>query len=226
MANSQALSGFLQRLDEGKSIRDVLLGKKEVSGWSTLIEGEWYQFVWDNANESVPFVLRDGRDRFLLLAHDHTLVSQFLDFTGLVSVARKPRIAVSQFVKDSVAPVNAPNQSFARQYRLSNIFGAVDGYGRSLQTVALWGDDLLSAELFLKVLDEINPYRVTVRDMVRNVDVASIGSLGEVNFFFGSQSSLRRVDTFFRHLKRGGYLRWNNSSSPETEDEDVGQEEP
>jgi hypothetical protein len=213
------LAGFLQRLDEDQSVRELLSERAELTDWKTLIEGDWYEFQWKTDQGLVPFVLREGHDRFLLLSHDQRIVTALLEGLGLAARVRRPKMLVAKFVQNSVAPVNQPNTSFSRQYRISNVFASVDGYGRSLQTVALWGDDLLGAELFLTLLKDLKPYRVTARDLRGSGDIASIGSLGEVNFYYSNSVQLRRVDTFFRHLKRGGYIRWGTTDEGQGPDD-------
>lgn len=207
---SNQLAGFLHRLDEGESARELLQSSSELTDWHTLIEGDWYSFTWRAAQADIPFVLREGQDRFLLLSNEHSHVGALIDALGLAARLRRPRILVTRFVRDSVAPVNSQEKQFSRKYRISNVFASVDGYGRSIQTLALWGDDLLNAELFIKLLESVRPYRITVRDLMRNNDITSIGSLGEVNFYYANDAHLKRVDTFFRYLKRGGYLKWGN----------------
>lgn len=209
---SNQLAGFLHRLDEEQSARDLFESRAELSDWHVIIEGDWYGFTWKTPQADVTFLLREGRDRFLLLANDSSHVSSLIDKLGIAARIRRPRILVAKFVRDSVAPVNSPTQEVARKYRISNVFAAVEGYGRAVQTIGLWGDDLLNAELFLKLLETLRPYRLTVRELVRNNDVTSIGSLGEVNFYYASETHLKRVDTFFRHLKRGGYVRWGSGA--------------
>lgn len=227
---SNQLAGYLQRLDEELSARDLLQSRAELGDWHVIIEGDWYGFNWKTPQGDLPFVLREGRDRFLLLASDTAHVSSLIDKLGIAARIRRPRILVSKFVRDSVAPVNTPGQAFARKYRISNVFAAVDGYGRAVQTIGLWGDDLLNAEIFLKLLETVRPYRLTVREIMRNNDVTSIGSLGEVNFYYSNESHLKRVDTFFRHLKRGGYIRWGSGQQSdeglEEPDDDEGQLRP
>lgn len=209
---SNQLAGFLHRLDEEQSARDLLQSRAELSDWHVIIEGDWYGFTWKTPQGDVSFLLREGRDRFLLLANDSSHVSSLIEILGIAAWLRRPRVLVAKFVRDSVAPVNSPTQEVARKYRISNVFAAVEGYGRAVQTIGLWGDDLLNAELFLKLLETVRPYRLTVRELMRNNDVASIGSLGEVNFYYGGETQLKRVDAFFRHLKRGGYIRWGSGA--------------
>jgi len=213
--NNAPLSGVLRRLDENESVKALLEPRTDLSDWVTLVEGAWYRFTWTTRTEQIKLTLRDGKDRFLLLANEQTFVSAFLDISGLVRRVRRPRILVSQFVKNSVAPVDGAAGVFERLYRISGVFAEVTGYGRSLQTVALWGDDLLNAELFDSLLPKIEPYRVTVREMVGHSEVASVGSKGEVSFFHGSTAHLKRVDAFFWHLKRQQYIRWGSQVDDE-----------
>jgi hypothetical protein len=203
------LVGFLYRLSDKESAREVFSLNKNVDNWVSIVEGDWYSFVWHASHESIKFVLRDGKDRFMLLSQDQAHVQSFLSICGIENRLERPRISISNFVNDLIAPVNDSHDAKSgRQYRISTIFAAVDGYGRSLKTMALWGDDLINAELFISLIKKINPYRITVRELLRDVDIASLGSNGEVNFYFRGQSQLQKIDNFFRFLKKRGYIHW------------------
>jgi hypothetical protein len=217
-ADVSNLAGFLYRVSDEESMRQIFSRMRDVGSWETIVEGEWFSFVWKASHEEVTFILRDGKDRFLLLSQDQAHVASFLAVCGIENRLDRPRVLISAFVKDLIAPVNDARLAVAgRQYRISNVFAAIDSYGRSLKTIALWGDDLLNAELAITLLNQISPYRVTVRDLIRDSDIASVGSNGEVNFFFRGVSHLRKIDSFFRFLKRQGYIRWAGSTEPPVE---------
>lgn len=203
------LAGFIYRDSDELSVKELFSRRHDIDTWESLIEGEWHTFVWHALSGDIRLVLREGKDRFMLLSQDQAHVIAFLDICGIENRLEKPRIAVTNFVTDLVAPVNDEREkSPGRQYRVSAVFAAIDGYGRSLKTMALWGSDLLNAELFTLLLKQVSPYRVTVRDLLQDSDIVSIDSNGEVNFFFRGPTQLRKVDTFFRYLKKRGYIRW------------------
>ncbi|WP_143098484.1 hypothetical protein [Variovorax sp. OK605] len=203
------VAGYLCRLSEEESAKDLFAQKKEVGNWQVIIENAWYSFDWDTPSGVHKFLLRDGKDRFMLMTDDHVRVNNFFAICGIENRIERPRVAIASFVKDLVAPVNEPERERpGRTYRVSSIFASIDGYGRSLKTVALWGDDLLNAALFNTILSQVSPYRVTVRELLRDTDIVSAGSGGEVNFLYRGAAQLRKVDSFFRYLKQHGLIKW------------------
>jgi hypothetical protein len=209
------VAGYLCRLSDEEDIRAFLSQRSGVAGWKEIVPNAWFAFDWTTATGTRKFLLRDGRDRFMLLTDDHIHVNSFFEVCGIESRVERPRISIAHFVRDLVSPVNEPDaERPGRPYRVSSVFASVDGYGRSLKTIALWGDDLINAALFTSVLPQVTPYRVTVRELLRDSDIASAGSGGEINFLFRGPAQLKKVDSFFRYLKQRGLIRWawNNNS--------------
>jgi hypothetical protein len=203
------VAGYLCRMSDEEDMRATFSEKPGVGNWQVLIPNAWYTFDWETPSETYKFLLRDGKDRFMLLADDQARVSNFFEVCGVEALIERPRLSIATFVKDLVAPINEPNtERPGRAYRVSSIFASVDGYGRSLKTVALWGDDLINAALFTNLLTQLAPYRVTVRELLRDTDIVSVGTGGEVNFLYRGLPHLRKVDSFFRYLKQSGLIRW------------------
>jgi hypothetical protein len=84
----------------------------------------------------------------------------------------------------------------------------VEGYGNSLRSLALYGNDLAESKLFFELLPQITPFRVHLRDVRLGYEVLSIGSKGEVGFFYRAYESLKDVDRALTYLTQGGYLSW------------------
>jgi hypothetical protein len=93
-------------------------------------------------------------------------------------------------------------------YRLSALYAAVDGFGRSVRTVSLFGDDLGGAAMVRGILEYLNPFRVTLRDIRNDLEVLSISTQGEMNFYYRGASSLDAVDKALSHIRRGSFIHW------------------
>lgn len=216
------LAGYLYRFNNERDLSELFLTKAIKNSWQSIIADDWFSFEYQFPNSSAKFVLRHGKDRFMLLSEDHEHVLTFLAICGIENLLERPRINVSSFIKDLVSPINDVAQFRpGRQYRLSTIFAAADNrYGHTLKTMAFWGEDLMNAELVTEVLPKISPYRVTVRHLLNNADIASVGSNGEVNFFSRGIPHFKKVDEFFMFLKKRGYIHWSLPRVGSSENED------
>lgn len=217
------LAGQLYRMRVSESAVSMLAKLVDVQDMQAVIDGAWYCFNWtlshtrrpidrQKATELIPgnpypFVIREGRDRFMLLSTHAELVTAFLAENGLDQKLDKPRIAVGKLVSDLVSPECAEGSQSGASYRLGTVFATLDGYGRALRTMAFWGDDIGNATLFHDLLKELAVYRITLRDLRKEVEIASIGSNGEVSFYFGGVGHMNRVDDLFRYMKNK-YILW------------------
>ena len=89
--------------------------------------------------------------------------------------------------------------------------GSLEGYGRSLRTIGLWGDDIADAKFFHEVRDRILAYRVSLRDTKTDREVASIGSQGEVSFYYRGISHLDQTDRLLKFLTALSAITWSGT---------------
>jgi hypothetical protein len=148
------------------------------------------------------FLLRRSAqlDHFLICGLSADLVMTLLGQLDLLSSAFAPHIAVDRLVRDFVA---APTS-----YSLSAVYTRIRGFRQMLRSMSFFGSDIASAPLFRNLLPDLQPYRVTFRDLASGIEIGSIGSRGEVNFAFSGPRSLSRVNAALAFLHASDYIDW------------------
>jgi hypothetical protein len=99
------------------------------------------------------------------------------------------------------------------KYSMGTVWARIEGQGQMLRTAGLYGDDLGESELFRRLLQEIQAFRVTLRDVVTRSEIISVGSRGEVEFDYTGPDTLVAVDTALHFLTSRSYLKWDIDSS-------------
>ncbi|MBT9520815.1 MAG: hypothetical protein IV101_07945 [Dechloromonas sp.] len=146
--------------------------------------------------------LNKNVDRFIVLSTQSDLVNQFAVHYLSNQKTSKPTVNVEKLVKD-LARGESP-------YRIGAVWANVDGYGESLQSISIFGKDLVDAELFRSILPRISPYRVVLRDLRSGKEVISIGISGEIGFYYGGPRTLKNVDSALKFLRDGSYIHWTD----------------
>lgn len=153
-----------------------------------------------------PLLVRKGSgDKILLAAIYHGLPQAILDAAGCIRRVQ-PTVLVRELVQELV---DHPDQ-----YCLGGTYARIKGHGDKLRSAGFFGDDLGDADLFRSLLSQISPYRATLRTVQGNYEALSIGSGGELNFYFHGLQSLERLDQVLAFLSSRGFLRW--ASDPDT----------
>jgi hypothetical protein len=153
-------------------------------------------------------LVREVEDRFLLASTHADIVQQFIIRNRLAKAVEKPLVDVAALVKRTIFPTDGEIDNSATPYRLGALYAAVDGFGRSVRTVSLFGDDLGGATMVRTMLEYLNPFRVTLRDIRNDQEVLSISTQGEMNFYYRGSGSLDSVDKALAHIRRGNYIHW------------------
>jgi hypothetical protein len=217
MLSKQVYAGTLARFLHQERPVTVLSKLRSVSEFQTLRERKWFSFNWrarafirteqsgpELAQPEYPFILRQSNDRFVVLSTHAMIVQAFFRQTRLDTVSEFPRVNVGAVVSNLTgAGIEG------REYRMGMLFGSLEGYGRSLRTIGLWGDDIADAKFFHEVRDRISAYRVSLRDTKTDREVASIGSQGELSFFYRGLSHLDQADRLLTYLTRLSAITWS-----------------
>lgn len=111
-------------------------------------------------------LLREVEERFLIASTHSDIVQQFISRNRLSRLVEKPVIDVAGLVKEAMFPQGANESVGNSTYRMGALYAAVDGFGRSVRTISLFGDDLGSASVVRGMLEFLNPFRVTDRKSV------------------------------------------------------------
>jgi hypothetical protein len=148
------------------------------------------------------FLLRPGRGSRFLLVANHDVAATLLDRAAIASQVYRPEIDVGRLVAELASKPG--------KYSMGAVFARIEGQGQALRSSSLYGGDLGESELFRRLLTEIMPFRVTLRDVVKRTEVFSIASRGEVAFTYSSAQSLHDVDSGLRFLSEREYLSWDS----------------
>ncbi|WP_227243096.1 hypothetical protein [Paraburkholderia caribensis] len=193
----------------------VLAGETSARGWhvfewtTTFDAGVDSRRVSQNGEAFTYWLLvREVEERFLLASTHADIVQQFIASNRLARLVEKPVIDVASLVKQTIFPADTDAEQPGAPYRLGALYAAVDGFGRSVRTVSLFGDDLGGATLVRGILEYLNPFRVTLRDIRNDLEVLSISTQGEMNFYYRGASSLDAVDKALSHIRRGNFIHW------------------
>ena len=221
MTRQAIYTGHLAKLHGNTSPASIFRDVRSVSDFEVLRERKWFTFVWKppasvalhaealtgGGPATYPFLLRESSDRLILLSTHTTIVQSFFRACGIESMIEYPRVNIVQLV----SAVTAPAEPEGRIYRLGAVFAAAEGYGRSLKTVAFWGDDLGDARLFREISPKLAPFRAAVRDVRTDREIASIGSNGEVSLFYRGLGHLDQTDRLFRFFTHLDLITWGVS---------------
>jgi hypothetical protein len=136
----------------------------------------------------------------MLVGTAQEVVSYVLKETTLVGGVTSPAVNVAKLVGDLASTPDS--------YSLGTVHARVDGYGHSLRSLVMYGDDLADARLFRDVLSRIAPYRVSLRDVLTKDELLTIGSRGDVGFHCRGVKTLAEVDKALGFLSSRGYMAW------------------
>lgn len=152
------------------------------------------------------FLFRPGRANRFLLVSSHDVNVTFFERTALMNQVSRPEIDISRLVQELATQPG--------KYSMGAVFARIEGQGQALRSSAFYGADLGESELFRRLLSEVNPFRVALRDVVKRTEIISIGSRGEIAFTYSSQVSLVDADSALRFLSDRGYLAWDTEETP------------
>ncbi|MCG7906918.1 MAG: hypothetical protein JAY95_10345 [Candidatus Thiodiazotropha taylori] len=172
--------------------------KKQIPGWYHFVASPEEHWLEDDYSEQIrpsyDFWIREGRlGRFLLVSTKKQLVEILFSNLGLDKwINNTPYIDAPGLVSDLMkTPRTTP-------YSLGVIWARVEGQGQSLRTIALYGNDLGSSNLFRDELEPmISPYRLTLRKH-QITEIITIGSRGEISFPFQSIETFIDIDDALR----------------------------
>lgn len=221
MIKHAIFTGHLAKLHAKTSPSSIFRASKSVTDFQAMGDRRWYHFSWtppsslagglttDQADQtSYPFILRESSDRFILLSTHQTLVQAFFKACKMESYIEYPRVNVTELVRR----VSYHHDTQGRPYRLGTVFAAVDGFGRALKTIAFWGDDIGDTALFQDLESKLSPFRAALRDTRSDREIASIGSGGEVSFFYRGLGHLDQTDRLFKYLTHLNLISWDTKS--------------
>ncbi len=176
----------------------------EPNGWSHVALESSKALLNDEQPDTTCYVynylLRESGDRFLVLSSRWELIEPLIQTVGKREVLVSPLVDIPRLTTEIAKKPG--------RYALAAVYAKVDGFGQALRSVALYGSDLGEAKLFIDLLPQIVPYRVHLRDVRSALEVLSIGSRGEVAFFYRNIQSLRDADAALGFLRHSGYLTW------------------
>jgi hypothetical protein len=219
MLKQTIYTGHLAKIHTKESPVTLLRSFTSVKDFDSIGERSWYSFNWkptvlneskisqalDQASGFYPFLMRESSDRFILLSTHQTVVQAFLRSCRLETVIEYPRVDIVKLVEI----VSKPSDSQGRAYRLGAVFAAVEGYGQKLKTIAFWGEDIGEATLFQDMMPAVLPFRAALRDVRTDREIASIGSGGEVSFYYRGLGHLDQTDRLFRYLTNIKTISWS-----------------
>ena len=137
----------------------------------------------------------------VLVASTHVeLLDHILKATKLKARVEAPAVKVSALMETLTRDPG--------EYMLSALYSRIEDQGQSLRSMTLFGADLASSRVFRDLIPHMSPYRATMRDPVRQDDVLTIGSRGDVAFMFRGATSLSRVTRALRWLRTHNLILW------------------
>lgn len=222
MLRKLVYAGHLLRFLSEEKPERTLSRIRTLADLEELREKKWFSFNWKpkqqirsdhfdssltNDTPNYPFIFRQSSDRLILVSSHAAVVDSFLRRTRLSDISEFPRVDIRRVV-DHLAYGDAGN---GREYRMGVLFASLEGYGRALRTIGLWGDDIADARFFNEINSELTPYRVSIRDVRSDREVASIGSQGEVNFYYRGFAHLDQIDRLFKYLTNLNAIAWSRS---------------
>lgn len=186
---------------------------REVDGWYRSHELQctesgapgWLHLVWppaphspDGSDLPLRYFLRLSRRRFLLVGPEPTLVTRLLQHVGIEWMVTRPPIDVHRVALDFVARPS--------EYCLGGVWARVEGYGQSLRTMGVFGNDLADTALFKELLSTLSCYQLRLRDVRRNTEVLTVGSRAEIGLTYTSPKNLVDAEAALGFLSKRGYV--------------------
>lgn len=218
--NQRAFSGYLARLSGRTSPKDLFLHKHDVTKFRAIGSSHWQVFSWapqeslGGSNSSRPatspleehaFLFRQSSDRFIVLSDQARMADQILKSFSASYNIEYPLVQVQAIVDELLAEA----RQAGRKYRLCSLFASRSS-STALKTIGVWGDDISNDEFFARVISEVSPYRIGLGDAAGSKEIASIGSGGELSFYFRNPTQLRNVDRLISVLTKSGHIKWSN----------------
>ena len=218
------LGSIFEVMSSDHNVLEIIKSEDNVAE-VTSHESGWYSFylisetpLVDDDYDKLPpykysYVIRTSKSskRFLLVSTHEALNGIFLDKVNLKGAISSVKIHVSDLVSTLSESPDI--------YCLGVVFAKVDGYGRSLRSVSLYGNDLAQAKLFRDILPKLVAYRTHLKEVRSGKEILQVGSKGEIGFFLRDLNSLHEVDRAIRFLNEKGFLLWDFSSDMLTEDQ-------
>ena len=155
------------------------------------------------------YVRRGKKGRILLVSTKSDWITKLLNEIGCDSwINSTPTVDIPKLMNDLVA---RPRK--IQEYSVGAVYAKVHGYGQSLRTIILYGDDVASASLFEKdILPKAKPYRLALRKNKWR-QVISIGDKADVAFPYRDTNSLKDVDDVIKVIGiERGHLDWETES--------------
>lgn len=208
----QPLTGLLLGWPKDNNILHGLFNSSDVvkeagpaPGWQGIVlhsrEPLANEFDSSTGDFSYPFLLRESGNHAMLVSVKSHLVNHLLKKVHPNDSYYAPKVQVNQLVID----LSKHQHSF---YCLSRVYAHVDGYGKSLRSIALFGDDLSDSALFQDTIEQLSSYRVELRDIEKGINILSISSQGEIYFYFNGKRSLDAVVKVLKYLTDNKYIIW------------------
>jgi hypothetical protein len=208
------LATYDKVMPDFSSIDGMTLTNTEVGGWVKLnfvskipLAGE----LTDEDNYEYPFLLRESGTHFLLASVHNELVEYIVNKIGGKILTYTPTVNVPSITNDLAKKPGI--------FCIGALYAKVEGSGNSLRSIALYGFDIAESKLFIDLLPKITPFRIQLRDIRMGIEILSIGTKGEVVFFYRNDHSLRDVDRGLSYLNKGKYISWLFNSKNESDDE-------
>lgn len=212
---SQNFNGALYRFKSTQDKLPIAWGNysfienitEEVAGWLAITIKSEKPLIPMQADDVAPyhycFLLRKSasEERFLLVSSHSELIEHFINWIGWKSLIVTASIKVHNLVNELTEKPS--------HYCLGTVQARVDGYGRSLKSIALYGTDLADAQLFRDILPKLVPHQAQLRDVRTGFEVIRVGTQGEIKFYYHRKESLLEVDKALSFLTKQGYLVWD-----------------
>lgn len=150
-----------------------------------------------------PFLIRlsSNKRRMLVVSIHESVVSNLALQADWRDIIRSAKIRIPDLV---IHLTHKPDI-----YCLSIVYARIDGYGRALRTISLYGSDLAEAKLFHDILPKMVPFRIQLRDIITGEDILQLGSKGEVSFMYNGEDTLIKIDKSLIFLTMHGFLIWD-----------------
>lgn len=173
----------------------------------------WYRFDYEpttswseNEADSSPytFVLRKGKDlRFMLASTSKEFVFALLDDLQLKSYFASPKINIPLLVEKLMIVPKISDHS------LGMVWANVNGYRQDLKTIALFGDNISSTEIFREnIHPKITPYNVSLK-VNNGVEVLGISATADVAIPLFNAQAYQRFDDAMRAMVKLGVVEWH-----------------
>lgn len=181
-----------------------------------VLGGRWRLLVYRTqhflAPEDIPdsagayvyeFLVRATPNRALILGAKQRYAEAFLNRNSLMDQAKFPRVEIEKLVEDLC---EKPHEYLT----LSRVYAGIEGFGKDLTSITLYGDNLVKRSLHSLLSFAIYPFRVELSDVRFSRKLLSVNKRGEINFFYADDRSLKQVDDTLMELTKKHYFRWGD----------------